>query len=86
MELRDLPADRTRRRIDGCAGFDEARIVQVSSDVIWSPLKETQVGAEALDTNMFDSGLAATAANIKGDTTNPNPDEYRARLSSRHAF
>ncbi len=68
------------------AGMDNARIFQVGGNVVWTPIKDTQIGAEALYSNMLYSGLAATAANTAGNTTRSNPDDYRARLSFRRAF
>ncbi len=68
------------------AGTDNARIFQVGGNVVWVPIKDTQIGAEALYTNLLYSGLAATAANTPSSTQRPNPDDYRARLSFRRAF
>ena len=67
-------------------GTDNARVFQVGGNLIWTPIKDTQIGAEVVYTNLLYTGLAATSANTAGNTTNANPDDYRARLSIRRAF
>ena len=83
------------------AGTDSARIFQVGGNLVWTPVKDFQIGAEVLYTNLrYESntdGLCYSAACGRpgglapggvyaGAASNQEPDDYRARLSLRRAF
>ncbi len=65
-------------------GYDSASIYQIGGNVVWTPVKDFQIGAEVLYSDISyarANQTAATLATLPGDV-----DDYRARLSLRRAF
>ncbi|WP_165491044.1 porin [Lichenihabitans psoromatis] len=68
------------------AGADNARIFQVGFNTIWTPVKDFQIGAEVLYSNMQLTGLTTLLDNPATTVSPRNPDDYRVRASVRRAF
>ena len=78
------------------AGTDSARIFQVGGNVVWTPVKDFQIGAETLYSNIeyrsdpnglyFGSFGGKNPIGVYSGTTPRNPDDFRTRLSLRRAF
>ena len=72
------------------AGNDSAVVTQVGANVIWTPIKDLQIGGEVLYTNLSYRGLATTTANNTNRTavnlTPQDPDDIRGRLTIRRSF
>ncbi len=72
------------------AGNDSAVVVQGGANVVWTPIKDLQIGGEILYTNLSYRGLAATTANNTNaaaiNLTPQNPDDIRGRFTIRRAF
>ena len=79
------------------SGNDSARIWQIGGNVIWTPVKDLQIGAEVVYSDMLfassSTGLCfgnvtcnTAAGGVSHGTTPQNPDDYRARFSIRRAF
>ena len=67
-------------------GTTSAEIYQIGFNTVYVPTKDFQIGGEVLYTNLLYKGLAATAANTRGNTTPADNDDIRGRLSFRRAF
>ena len=68
------------------AGTDNARIFQIGFNTIWTPVKDFQIGAEGLYSNMLLTGATVLPTSAPSGTAIKNPDDFRARLSFRRAF
>lgn len=78
------------------AGTDSARVFQVGGNLVWTPVKDFQIGAETLYSNLeyrsdpnglyFGAFGGKTPLGVYSGTTPHNPDDIRTRLSLRKAF
>ncbi len=72
------------------ASTDSARIFQIGANLVWSPVKDFQIGGEILYTDLAYRGLATTTANniapAAVNLTPQNPSDVRGRLSIRRSF
>lgn len=78
------------------AGTDSARVFQVGGNLVWTPVKDFQIGAETLYSNVeyrsdpnglyFGAFGGKTPLGVYSGVTPRNPDDIRTRLSIRRAF
>jgi hypothetical protein len=68
------------------AGADNARVYQVGFNTIWSPIKDFQVGAEVLYSNLLLTGQTKLLDHPASGTSPKDSDDLRARVSLRRAF